>query len=144
MKRMFLLLPAALLSGCMNGDMRGVMSDGTPLTMTYEQGMSSDTYKTTIAGESFVGRAVSVDQSVTFNNAFGTAFATSGASSASAFGSSFGIGSSMGGKFKAVLIGDKGSSLNCLMQYADASGFTSAGGVGECKHSDGRIVMINW
>ena len=144
MRHFILVLPAIVLTGCMNGDMRGVMSDGTPLTMSYEQGMSSDTYKTNIGGESFAGRAVRVDQSVTFNNAFGTAFATSGAYSASAYGNSFGIGTSMGGKFKAVLLGDKGSYLNCLMQYADASGFTTAGGVGECKHSDGRTVMINW
>ena len=40
MKRFILVLPAILLTGCMNGDMRGVMSDGTPVTMSYEQGMS--------------------------------------------------------------------------------------------------------
>jgi hypothetical protein len=144
MKLLLKLLPVILVAGCMEGNMQGVMTDGTPINMLYEQGMSSDTYTTTIDGETFKGKAVMVDKSVTFTNAFGTAFATSGTSSASSFGSGFGIGSTSGGKVKAVLLGNKGSYLNCLMQYADASGFTSAGGVGECMHSDGRTVMITW
>jgi hypothetical protein len=144
MKQLSIIVPLVLLSGCMNGDMQGVMSDGTAISMSYEQGMSSDTYTTTIDGEAFKGKSVSVDQSVTFANTFGSAFATSGAYSASGFGTGFGIGSSMGGKFKAILLGSKGSSLKCLMQYADASGFTTSGGVGECLHSDGRTIMITW
>ena len=45
---------------------------------------------------------------------------------------------------KATLLGNHGSALRCLMQYADTDGFTSLGGVGECHHSDGRVIDVSW
>ena len=30
------------------------------------------------------------------------------------------------------------------MQYADSSGFTPTGDVGECLHSDGRVIDVVW
>jgi len=134
------VIPLIVLSGCMGGDMTGIMSDGNALVMNYSQGMASDTYTTKIDGEIFKGRAVSIDQQSTFGTAFGSAYSSYGSS----FATATATGYTSGGKFKAVLLGDKGSSLVCLMQYADSSGFTSFGGVGECVHSDKRTVMITW
>lgn len=128
------------LSGCMVGDMKGVLSDGKPVVMKYEQNMTSDTYSTVIDGESFEGRAVPIGDSVTFGTAFGASYNSYGTT----FGNTFGTGYSSSGKFKAILIGSAGSSLRCLMEYADSSGFTNMGGVGECVHSDGRTLVINW
>ena len=31
-----------------------------------------------------------------------------------------------------------------MLQFADASGFTTSGGVGECIHSDGRMIDVVW
>lgn len=129
-----------LLSGCMTGDMRAVSSSGAPATFKFSQGMSSDTYTAQIGGESFEGRAVMADASTTFGTAFGSAYSTNGSS----FGAANSIGFSSGGKFKAVMFGDKGSTLRCLMQYADSSGLTNFGGVGECVHSDGSRLDIGW
>lgn len=140
MKSIFRILPIVFLMGCMTGEMRGMVSDGTAIVVNYQQEMMSDLYTTNINGQNFSGRAVSIDQSASF----GTAFGTASVGGTTAFGSSNIFTSSMGGKFRAILLGDKGSSLKCLMQYADASGFTSMGGVGECLHSDGRKVDIIW
>ncbi len=48
------------------------------------------------------------------------------------------------GNFVAVMFGDRGSTIRCKMNYADSSGFTSMGGVGICRHSDGRIFDVMW
>ena len=141
MKKYLIALPALLLlTACMSVNMEGVTSDGKPVVMEYKQGMSSDSYSTTIDGEYFKGKAVRVDDSVTFGTAFGAAYNSYG----SVFGNSFGAGFSSGGKVKAVLIGNAGSSLKCLMEYADSTGMTNFGGIGECVHSDGRTLMVQW
>ena len=54
------------------------------------------------------------------------------------------FGATTTNRFIAVLLGDKGSSLNCQMRYADSSGFTTSGGVGVCHHSDGRVIDVVW
>lgn len=135
-----LLLSVMSLASCMTGGMQGVTSDGDPVVMNYEQGFSSDTYSTIIDGESFKGKAVRVDDSVSFGTAFGSAYSSYG----SVTGNAFSTGFSAGGKMKAILIGNAGSSLRCLMEYADSSGLTNLGGVGECVHSDGRTLMVQW
>ena len=141
MKKSLVTLPAFLLiAACMTGNMKGVTSDGKPIVFDYKQNALSDTYYTTIDGESFEGKAVSVDDSVTFGTAFGTAYNSYGAT----FGNSFGAGFSSGGKYKAIMIGNAGSSLKCIMEYADSSGITNFGGVGECVHSDGRTLLVQW
>jgi len=132
-----IFLIASSCSGVMNGTVRG---EGTPVQFNYEQGASSDTYSTKIDGEMFSGKAVPIDATATFGTAFGSAFS----GGYSAFGNSQGYGISAGGKFKAVLLGNKGATIRCLMQYADQMGFTSSGGVGECEHSDGRKIDIVW
>ena len=127
------------LVGC-GGDMSGVSSKGEFVKFRYEQGMSSDTYYATIGSESFKGRAVMVDAKTTFGTAFGSAYSSYG----SVVGTSSAVGFSSGGKVKAVMLGSQGSTLRCLMQYADSSGFTTAGGVGECIHSDGSRIDVVW
>ena len=140
LKLVLIILFPILISCSSISGMKGFLSDGKPFTMGYTQNMMSDTYRTTIDGENFEGRAVMVDQQATFGTAFGNAFS----SYSSVFSSSFAVGSSSGGKFKAILIGDKGSTLMCLMQYADPTGMTNFGGVGECVHSDKRTVKFTW
>ena len=140
MNKYFLILLLLSLSACMGGGMRGVMSDKQLVTMRYEQGFASDVYKTTIDGEYFEGKAVRADASETFATAFGSSY--SGMSSTTATATV--VGSTSGGKMTAVLIGSRGNTLRCLMQYADAGGFTSFGGVGECVHSDGRRLDLTW
>ena len=133
------LLSIGLLAGC-GGDMSAISSKGKSVEFRYEQGMSSDTYFATVGNESFKGRAVMVDANSTFGTAFGSAYSSYGSVSGTA--STFGFSS--GGKVKAVMIGSKGSTLRCLMQYADTSGFTTMGGVGECIHSDGSRIDVSW
>ena len=140
MKKISMIIVLLFLSACMGGNMKGVTSDGKPITMKYSQGYSSDTYSTVIDGETFEGTAVMVEDSTTFGSAFGAAYSSYG----SAFANSLGAAYSSTGKAKAVLIGSKGSSLRCIMEYADNSGFTTAGGIGNCVHSDGRTLVVQW
>lgn len=130
----------ATLSAC-GGNMQGVVrGSGQPVIFTYEQGMSSDSLTAEIDGETLAGKAVMRGASTTVGTAFGTATA----GTTTAFGTSTLIGSSYTGDFVATLIGNRGSTLSCQLQYADSSGFTTAGGVGVCQHSDGRVIDIVW
>jgi hypothetical protein len=112
-----------LISGCMAGKMSGLMSDNQQVIIHYEQGLSSDIYRTVIDGEAFEGRAVMLDATSSFGTVYGANI------------NSNSVYSTYTGRVKAVLLGNKGSSLRCLMNYADSSGFTTAGGVGECAHT---------
>lgn len=131
MKMKSILLGAVLMAtlvacaGTMQGTVRGT---GQPVSFAYEQGMSSDSLTAEIDGEAFAGKAVMRGASTTV--------ATIGTSTL--------IGSSYTGDFVATLIGNRGSTLSCQLQYADSSGYTTAGGVGVCKHSDGRVIDIVW
>ena len=120
------------LAGCV-GDMTGqVRGSGERVKFSYEQGLDSDKYTAEINGESFTGKAIMDGASTT---------------TASVFGGDFDdmiFGQTTTNRFIAVLLGNKGSSLNCQMRYADSSGFTSSGGVGVCKHSDGRTIDVVW
>ena len=69
--------------------MGGVISGGQSITMNYEQGMSSDSYSTTIDGEYFEGKAVMVDATTTFGSAFGSAYSAYGATSLNTSGFAF-------------------------------------------------------
>lgn len=130
----------ATLSAC-GGNMQGVVrGTGQPVIFAYEQGMSSDSLTAEIDGEAFAGKAVMRGASTTVGTAFGTATA----GTTTAFGTSTIIGSSYTGDFVATLIGNRRSTLSCQLQYADSSGFTTAGGVGVCQHSDGRVIDIVW
>lgn len=140
MRASFFIVCVVAVAGCagtMQGSVRG---KGTPVQFSYEQGMSSDTLTAVIDGEAFTGKAVMRGASTTVGNSFGSVTTSYG----SAFGNGTMIGSTYTGDFVAVLIGNRGSSLSCQLQYADASGFTTAGGVGVCTHSDGRMIDIVW
>ena len=139
--RLVLSLSAiVLLIGC-EGTMRGVMrGEGTPVRFTYQQGMGSDALTAVVDGETFDGRAVMADSRSTF----GTAFANTYGPGGSAFGSGTVFGTSTSGRFVATLLGSRGSTMNCRLQYADSSGFTTSGGVGVCQHSDGRVIDVLW
>jgi hypothetical protein len=129
------VVPAALifiLSGCageMTGQVRGT---GERIKFTYEQGIDSDTYSAVIGDETFSGKAVMDGSTSVIATGLGNAL------DAGLFGST------TTNRFVAILLGNKGSSLNCQMRYADSSGFTTSGGVGVCQHSDGRMIDIIW
>jgi hypothetical protein len=135
-----LVASISLLSAC-GGTMQGVVrGSGQPVQFSYEQGISSDTLTAVIDGETFNGKAVMRGASTTIGTGFGTATA----GSSTAFGTTAIVGSRYTGDFVATLLGSKGSTLSCQLQYADSSGFTTAGGVGVCQHSDGRVIDIVW
>ncbi|AZY95977.1 hypothetical protein F1642_14770 [Paracoccus sp. NBH48] len=117
------------LSAC-SGTMQGVTrGTGEAVQFSYQQGMDSDTLTAVIGSETFQGKAVQR------GNRTMTATTWSGESV---------FGSSSTGDAVAVMIGSRGSSLSCQLQYADASGFTTSGGVGVCQHSDGRVIDVVW
>lgn len=125
-------LAVVALSACageMTGQIRGT---GERVQFTYEQGIDSDTYSAIIGDEAFKGKAVMDGATAGVGTVFGNGF------DATLFGST------TTNRFVAVLLGNKGSSLNCQMRYADASGFTTSGGVGVCEHSDGRKIDVVW
>ena len=119
---------ALSLSAC-SGNMQGVVrGTGQPITFAYEQGVSSDSLTATIDQEVFAGKAVMRGASTMLGNV----------------GLFTLVASSYTGDFVATLIGNQGSTLSCQLQYADSSGLTTAGGVGVCQHSDGRLIDIIW
>ena len=105
----------------------------------WQQGLDSDTYTAVVGGERFAGRAVMADTSETetFASAFGNL-------PDGRLVTAQGLAVTTSGKLKAISLGDRGSPLRHLMQYADTSGFTPSGGVGECHHSDGRVIDVVW
>lgn len=120
-----LALALSACSGSMQGMVRGT---GEPVAFSYEQGMSSDSLTATIDQEVFVGKSVMRGSSTAIGNV----------------GLSTLVASSYTGDFVAKLLGNRGSTLSCELQYADSSGLTTAGGVGVCQHSDGRLIDIIW
>lgn len=146
LRSLSILVLAFALFGC-SGTMHGVVrGSGQAVTVNYEQGMSSDTYTLTMPdGEIFKGKAVLADRSSGIGNSFGSAYAFgSSGSFAQGFGSSTNFFSSSTGKVVATLFGNRGHTMRCLMQYANASGETSGGGVGQCQINDGRELDIQW
>ncbi|MGJ8598073.1 hypothetical protein [Sulfitobacter sp.] len=132
LRSLFMAAGCVALSAC-SGAMQGVVrGEGTRVPFEYEQGMDRDYYRTTVDGESFSGQAIDAGATT----GVGTVF------SGSAVGTV--ITSNSSGNFVAVLLGDRGSSIRCQMNYADSSGFTAAGGVGICQHSDGRVIDVTW
>jgi hypothetical protein len=125
----------------MNGMVR---SSGQPLSIAYTQGMQHDNLEVTMPdGETFTGKAVMVGRSTSIGTGFGTATSSSGGY-ATASGTSFSVVESYTGSMQAVLFGNKGHTMRCKFQYADSSGFTTAGGVGLCETSNGRVIDVQW
>ena len=116
-------------AGTMEGVVRG---EGTHVTIRYEQGFDRDLYETTVDGEKFKGQAVFADARTGVGVGFGAGTTVPV------------VVSSTSGNIVAVMFGDQGSTMRCNMNYADSSGFTTAGGVGVCQHSDGRIIDVIW
>lgn len=112
-------------AGTMHGVVRG---EGTPVTFQYQQGLDRDFYEAVVYGEYFKGQAVHADARTGVAVADGTFVRTSSTS----------------GNIVAVMFGNQGSTMRCHMNYADSSGFTTAGGVGMCQHSAGPVIDIMW
>ncbi|SHJ24525.1 hypothetical protein [Wenxinia saemankumensis] len=141
MKKVTLLVGTLILAGC-SGTMQGVIrGEGTPVQFSYEQGMDSDQLTAVIDGEQFRGRSVMDGAASTFGTGFGTAFDMSGGAYS---GMTNYVGYTTTGDFTATLLGSRGSTLRCDLDYADSSGLTNVGGVGVCQHSDGRIIDVVW
>ena len=117
-------------SGTMNGVIRG---DGTKIDIAFEEGMNASTLSSNIDGELFTGKAVLADQS-----------SFTGTSFDSDFDSTTIFGSTTTGRAAATLLGTRGSTLTCRLQYASPDGLIGLGGVGVCKHSDGRTIDVVW
>ena len=131
--RTLTLAPLCIGLAACGGTMQGVVrGEGTRVQFQYEQGMDRDFYKTTIDGENFSGQAVNAGAT----SGFGTVFVAGEIGSV--------VTTTTNGNFVAVLLGNRGSSMRCQMNYADSSGFTSLGGVGICQHSDGRVIDVTW
>jgi hypothetical protein len=134
------LLSGFVLASC-SGEMQGVVrGQGTPVAFAFEQGLESDTLTAVIDGENFRGRSVMTNATSTIGTGFGT---VSGAGGLDIFNASL-MGMTTSGSFAATMLGDRGSSLRCQLQYASSMGDTSAGGVGVCQHSDGRVIDVQW
>ena len=121
--------------------MRGVVrGEGTPVQFAYQQGMDSDSLTAVVDGETFQGRAVMADASTTAGTGFANVYGGGGA----AYGTGMVMGLTTTGRFLATLLGSRGSTMTCNLQYADSSGLTTSGGIGVCQHSDGRIIDVVW
>ena len=129
MRWMFVVAVLAGCSGTMSGVVRGT---GQPVQFNYEQGMSSDTLTAVLDGEQFQGRAVMDGAGA----GYGTAF--------DGFGTATVFGMTTTSDFVATLLGNRGSTMRCQLDYADSMGETSSGGVGVCQHSDGRVIDVVW
>lgn len=127
----------------MQGMIRG---SGERVTMSYEQARKHDNLQVTLPdGETFKGKAVMEGRSTGLGYGFGTATATSSSGAAiPGTGTAFGVVATYTGSMRGVLFGDKGHTMVCKFQYADSSGSTSAGGVGLCETSDGRVIDVQW
>ena len=136
-------LTLSACAGTMNGMVRG---SGERISISYTQGMQHDNLKVKMPdGEIFSGKAVMVGHSTSMGIGFSSAAATSSSGAyATGSGTSFGVVESYTGSMQAVLFGNKGHTMRCKFQYADSSGFTTAGGVGLCETSDGRVVDVQW
>lgn len=90
-------------------------------------------------------KAVQVGNSLGFGSSFGSATeVTARGQVVSGMASGFGVVSTFSGNGQAVMFGDRGRSMQCRLKYADASCFTSAGGVGVCETSDGKVIDVMW
>lgn len=134
---------ALLVAGCA-GTMQGMMrGSGEKVTIAYQQGMEHDNLEVILPdGERFTGKAVMAGRGTAFGWGFGTAYASGIVGSASA--STFSVVETYTGNMRAVLFGDRSRTMRCSLQYADSTGFTTAGGVGVCETSDGQIIDVLW
>ena len=100
-----------------------IRDDGIPVPFSYKPGAFADIYIAEIDGERFSGRAAPVGTK-------SYRFPVSGS-----------VYTAVGNVY-AIMRGNRGSTLRCVMQYADGTGFTTSGAHGECFHSDGRVIDV--
>jgi hypothetical protein len=146
MRHLVLLFVAVLVTGCA-GTMQGmVRGTGQIVQINYDQALAHDNLKVVLPdGETFIGKAVQVGNSLSIGSAFGSGTAiTSRGQVVSGMASGFGVVSTFSGNVQAVMFGNRGRSMQCRLKYADSSGFTSAGGVGVCETSDGKVIDVMW
>jgi len=138
-----LCLALAGCAGTMSGMVRGT---GERVQIGYQQGVSHDDLTITMPdGETFVGKAVMVGGGTSMGMGMGTATAvSSNGTVAMARANTFGVVNTYTGDVEAVLFGNRSRSMQCRLRYADKGGFTSAGGVGVCETSDGRVIDVQW
>ena len=138
-----LCLALAGCAGTMSGMVRGT---GERVQIAYQQGVSHDDLSITMPdGEAFVGKAVMVGGGTSMGMGMGTATAVSSSGTvATARANAFGVVNTYTGDVEAVLFGNRSHSLHCRLRYAAKGGFTSAGGVGICETSDGRVIDVQW
>ena len=125
----------ALLSVCAcSGEMQGVVQGSSERPkIAYEQGMDQDHLTVTMPdGEVFDGKLVMSNKSTTVANVFAGSL------------DGFGIGTTSDGKMVGKLFSNNSRVMNCVMQYADSSGFTTSGGVGECQIVGGPKIDVLW
>ena len=123
----FVVLSVFLVSSC-EGEMQGVIQGSKERPK-----IESDALKVTLPnGEVFNGKLVFANQT--------SAFVTGMMGTDSAFG----YGSASDGKMIGKLFSDRGRVMNCSMQYANAGGETSSGGVGECQIVNGEKIDVLW
>jgi hypothetical protein len=136
-KVLAIVFASAVVCGC-SGSMQGVIAGSSERPqITYQQGMDSDDLRVAMPnGEVFQGKVVHAGRMETVG--FGTA--VSGLDSAS--GTYFGTSST--GQMVGKLFSDRRRVMDCQMQYADSSGFTTAGGVGQCQIVGGERIDIVW
>ena len=116
-------MTAIVLAGC-SGHMQGTIRDeGTPVQFSYKPGAFAHVFIAEIDGERFSGRAPPVGTK-------SYRFPVSGS-----------VYTAVGNVY-AIMRGDRGSTLRCVMRYADSTGSTTSGVLGECFHSDGRIIDV--
>lgn len=144
--RLLVIAVCLTLGGCA-GTMNGmVRSSGHPVSIAYNQSTDHDDLKVTMPdGETFTGKAVMVGKSTSLGYSFGSATASSSKGHyAAGSRSAFGVVNTYTGNMQAVLFGNRGHTMRCNFQYADASGFTADGGIGLCETSDGRVIDVQW
>jgi len=146
MARLIAVSLILILTGCA-GTMQGMIrGSGQVVSINYDQAISHDNLRVSLPdGETFIGKAVQVGNSVSIGQSFGSAFGVSSSGRTfAAAGSGFGVVSTFTGNVEAVLFGNRGRSMQCRLRYADSSGFTTAGGVGVCETSDGKVIDVMW
>lgn len=145
MRKVVYLLAIFFIAGCsgtMNGMIRGT---GQMVQVYYEQGALTDTLTVQMPdGEVFKGKAVPVGRNVTNTNTFGAGTVYGSRGVASGFGSVQSTATSSNGQFYALLFSNRGGVMKCQLQYADAKGLTTAGGVGYCDMSNGKTIDLQW
>ena len=113
-----------------------IRGSGERISMSYQQGARHDDLQVTLPdGETFKGKVVTGGASSGLGYGLGIATAPATA---------FGVVATYTGGMRGVLFGDKGHTMICNFQYADASGYTEAGGVGLCETSDGKVIDVQW